>query len=206
MSKDDTIELDFGDVKELGPRSPRVPEGDYLLRVEKVEQDTSKAGNPMWVVHSVYVDGEFAGKPAPREYLALTEKALFKVFSWVQAVKGQRIPKRKLKLPNTTPTLTKAFGGKVYGAHIADGDPRVDDEGNEKVYSEVKWHLFAREVQEKRQQKAQSAEDVTASTPEPEDDEEPDTAAEETADESDEEQSEGGDVADQLESFNLDDL
>lgn len=193
----DQIELDFSDVKDFAPVARNVPKGNYLLRVEKIDVDKSKAGNPMWIVDSSFVDGAFAGQQI-REYLTLTEKALFKVKSWLEAVLGQPIPKKKMKLPNTAADLNKRFSGKIFGAHIDDGDPYVNNNGEEVTKSEIQYHLMAKDVQ--RGQTAQSAEEtVTASTPteeKPAAEPETETAAEEPS----------GDVADQLESFDLDSL
>lgn len=187
----DTLELDFSGVKDFAPRVKDVPPGNYVLKVAKIEASKSKAGNPTWVVDSVFVDGPFAGSQI-REYLTLTENALFKVKSWLEA-QGLNIGKKKVKLPNNTPDLTKQFVGKVYGANIGDGDPYVDDKGETHINSEIKYHLTVTAV--KAAAAAPAAETVTAPSPEP-------AAAPEAlaADEP------TGDVADQLESFDLDSL
>ncbi len=159
----DVIELDFTDVKDFAPIAKGVPKGNYLLKVDKIELSESKAGNPMWIVDGVFVNaGPHQGQTI-REYLALTEKALFKVKSWLDAVHGKTLPKQKIKLPNTTAALVKQFGGKVYGAHIDDGDPFTNDEGVTSTKSEVKYHLFPALVDEAANQKP--AAEVIASTP-----------------------------------------
>lgn len=198
MAEPTTVEIDFSDVKDFAPIAKDVPKGNYLLKVDKIEKAESKSGNPMWVVDAVFLEpGPFQGQTI-REYLALTEKALFKVKSWLDAIHGKKLPKQKIKLPNTTAALEKAFGGKVYGGHIDDGDPYTNDEGVTSTKSEIKYHLFAKEVE--AQKKQAPAAEVTASTPEPEA-AEPDEApaAEET---------EGAttDIAGQMEAFDLDSL
>lgn len=191
----ETIELDFSDVKEFAAWAKDVPKGNYLLKVVAVEAKQSSNSNPMWVVDSEFVDGAYAGERI-REHLTLTEKALFKVKSWLDAIHGQNLPKSKIKLPNTTAELQKRFVGKVYGAHVADGDPYVNGNGETVTKSEIKYHLFAKEVA--GQKAAPSAEQVTASTPESAPTAEPVAA--------DEPETPSGDVADQLESFDLDNL
>jgi len=192
----DAIELDFTDVKDFAPIAKEVPKGNYLLKVDKIELSKSKAGNPMWVVDSVFVNaGPHQGQTI-REYLALTEKALFKVKSWLDAVHGKTLPKKKIKLPNTTASLLKQFGGKVYGAHIDDGDPYTNDEGVTSTRSEVKYHLFPALVDEASNQTP--AAEVVASTPAPE--EEPPANAPDSAPEV------ATDVATTMEEFDLDSL
>lgn len=189
MSENTTVELDFTDVKDFGNPARNVDKGNYLLKVQSIEKQTSKAGNPMWVVTAEFVEGAHQGETL-REYLALTEKALFKVKSWLDAVHGQTLPKKKIKLPNTTPELQKKFGGRVYGAHIDDGDPRTDSNGNTVVYPEIKYHMLASVVKDAKES---ASETVTDSTPTEEPKEAP--AKEESTD-----------TAGQLEAFDLDSL
>lgn len=188
---DTTVELDFTDVKDFGNPAKDVDKGNYLLKVQTIEKQTSKAGNPMWVVTAEFVEGKHQGETI-REYLALTEKALFKVKSWLDAVHGQTLPKKKIKLPNTTPELQKKFGGRVYGAHIDDGDPRTDSSGNTVTYPEIKYHMFPALVKEQAKDAESVTEEVTTSTPT----EEPKEAPAEDS----------NDTAGQLESFDLDSL
>jgi len=225
---DETIDLDFSDVQEFAPFARNVEKGDYLLKVQSIKADTSNAGNPMWVVDAVFVEGRHQGETI-REYLALTENALFKVKSWLEAL-GKNVGKKKVKLPNTTPKLMKAFAGKTYGAHIDEGDPYVNNEGEEVTKSEVKYHLKPSEVRARRSEP--SAEDVLdSSDEEPEDDPledepeeepkpkkkatkkaakkkepEPEPEEEDTPEDDDDDDAEEGDVADQLEDFDLDDI
>lgn len=154
----EAIELDFSDVVDFGNPARNVPKGNYLLKVRKISKETSKAGNPMWVVESEFVDGANAGETI-REYLALTDKALFKVKSWLDAIHGQTLPKKKIKLPNTSAALQSKFGGRVYGAHIDNGDPRIDNSGNEVTYPEVKYHMFAALVKGEQAPEAEETEE-----------------------------------------------
>lgn len=188
----DTIEIDFGDVKDFAPIARNVPKGNYVLQVSKIEAGTSSNNNPMWIVDSSFVDGPNAGQTI-REYLALTEKALFKVKSWLEAL-GIPIGKKKVKLPNTTAELTKKFVGKTYGAHVDEGDPYTNDKGETSTKSEVKYHMPAKEVAAAQA----AAQAVTAPAPTPAPTPEPAVTPEP--------QAPVGDVADQLESFDLDDL
>jgi hypothetical protein len=189
MAEPTTVEIDFSDVKDFAPLARNVAKGNYKLKVVKIEKGTSKAGNPTWIVDSEFVDGEHAGQQI-REYLTLTEKALFKVKSFLDAIHGQRLPKKKIKLPNTSAELTKKFGGKIFGAHIDDGDPYTNGNGETVTKSEIKYHLFAAEVDaQKAQPAAEAVVESTPATPAPA-----------------EEAPVSGDVADQLESFDLDEL
>lgn len=191
----ETIELDFGDVKEFAPIARNVEPGAYVFKVAKIELTESKAKNPMWVVDAEFVEGRYAGQTI-REYLTLTENALFKVKSFLEA-QGLNVGKKKVKLPNTTPALTKAFGNKLFGGHVDDGDTYVNAQGEEVTRSEIKYHLTVNEVRRIRSQAP--AEAVTAPTPEPE----TSAPAEESTETNAEEAT---DVADQLESFDLDAL
>lgn len=206
----ETVELDFSDVQDLQPFARNVPKGNYLLKVKKIEVATSKNGNKMWVVDSEFLEGAFAGQVI-RERLTLTEKALFKVKGFLEAL-GFNVGKKKVKLPNTNEGLTKQFGGRTFGAHIDDGDPYTNSNGEEKVNSEIKFHLKEAEVraqqttapdvtappeQAAKPAKAKKAEEeAPADEPdEPSHDDSPQPAAESQ-----------DDVADQLESFDLDSL
>ena len=193
-------------MQDLQPFARNVPKGNYVLKVKKIEATKSKAGNPMWVVDSEFVDGPFAGQII-RERLALTEKALFKVKGWLESM-GFNIGRKKVKFPNTSEDLMKQFGGRTFGAHVDDGDPYVDSNGNERINSEVKFHLTVEQVKAQ----AATAEEASAEVAE-EPAEEPAEAAPEAAPESTtegeseaEETEEQKDVASQLESFDLDNL
>lgn len=199
-----TVELDFSDVQDLQPFARNVPKGNYILKVKKIEATTSKNGNQMWVVDSEFTEGPFAGQVI-RERLTLTEKALFKVKGWLEAL-GFNIGRKKIKLPNTSEELTKQFGGRVFGAHIDDGDPYVDSNGNERINSEIKFHLKAEEVKAQAATAEQAQEAVQE--PEGEAPAEPEDAPAAPAEGSEEEapSETEKDVASQLESFDLDNL
>lgn len=201
-----SIELDFSDVQDLQPFARNVPKGNYVLKVKKIESTTSKNGNPMWVVDSEFVDGPFAGQIL-RERMALTEKALFKVKGWLESM-GFNVGRKKVKLPNTSEDLMKQFGGRTFGAHVDDGDPYVDSNGNERINSEIKFHLKADEVKAQAATTEEAEEAVTEEAPKQES---PAKASEETdesttEDEDEEETTKQKDVADQLASFDLDNL
>ena len=193
MSEPTTVDVDFSDVKDFGPpRAKNVAKGNYLLKVVKIEKSLSKAKNPMWIVDSEFVDGPHQGE-GMREYLTLTEAALFKLKSFLDAVSGKTLPKSKIKLPNTSEALTKKFGGKIFGAHVDDGDPYTNNNGDVVTNSEIKYHMFPAVVKDN----AEVAEAVTASTPK---------AAPAPAPAEEAEEAPAGDTSDQLEAFDLDAL
>ena len=71
------IKLDFSNV--TGGNFEPLPAGDYKLEIEKVEEKTSKAGNPMLNVTFNVVDHEeYEGRKVFDLYV-LTEKALWKL-------------------------------------------------------------------------------------------------------------------------------
>ena len=198
----DVIELDFSDVKDFAG-SVKVPKGDYKLKVQSIELGTSKAKNPMWTVKSQFLTGPEAGATIT-ERLALTEKALFKVKSFLEAL-GVTVGKRKLKLPNTTEGLQKLIGGKEYGVHIDDGDPYTNNQGETKVNSEVKYHLKPAEFASRAALGA--ANPVTVTQTEPTAPPVSSEAAVETVTApAAEPDAPAGDTADQMESFDLDSL
>lgn len=132
-------EVDFTGVPERGPRRPRFPsgiEGDYKLKVVKVEEnEKSKAGNPQWIVTFLGLTGAVKGKKGT-EYFALVPDALWKLRDFLEAL-GLKVSGKKAKLN------PQKLVDKVVGAHIQDGEP-FGDKGI--VNGEIGYYLSAGEV------------------------------------------------------------
>ena len=107
----------------------RVAPGRYRVQVEDAEQDKSSAGNAMINLWLRVSDGsEFDGQTIV-DRLVLTEKSLFRVVGFMQAI-GLPTPKKRLKIN------VRQFIGKVLEVDIEDGDPY-----NGRVKSEVRGYL-----------------------------------------------------------------
>lgn len=85
--------IDFSNVKEASAYAPRrLPEGTYRALITKVDETTSKAGNPMWVYAISPVDHPTAVYPY---YLLLEDKHLWKLRALLLAA-GKDVPKKKV--------------------------------------------------------------------------------------------------------------
>lgn len=85
--------IDFSNVKEASAYAPRrLPEGTYRAIITKVDETTSKAGNPMWVYAISPVDHPTAVYPY---YLLLEDKHLWKLRALLLAA-GKDVPKKKV--------------------------------------------------------------------------------------------------------------
>lgn len=102
----------------------RVPEGTYRAIVDDAEMDTSKAGNPMVNVWFRIHGGEHDGATIT-DRLTITEKALFRVVGFLQAL-GYKTPKKRLQLD------IGKFIGRSLDITVRDGEPY-----NGRVKSEV---------------------------------------------------------------------
>lgn len=102
----------------------RVPEGTYKVIVDDAEPDTSKAGNPMVNLWLRIHGGDFDGQTVT-DRLTLTEKSMFRVVGFLQAI-GMKTPKKRLSLDITS------FIGRSLEVTIRDGEPY-----NGRVKSEV---------------------------------------------------------------------
>lgn len=123
----DDIIIDLSNYKDRV--GSRVAPGRYRVQVEDAEQDKSAAGNPMinlWL--RVSDGGEFDGQTIV-DRLVLTEKSLFRVVGFMQAI-GLPTPKKRFKIN------VRQFIGKVLEVDIEDGDPY-----NGRVKSEVRGYL-----------------------------------------------------------------
>lgn len=107
----------------------RVAPGRYRVQVEDAEQDKSAAGNTMINLWLRVSDGGPEDGQTIVDRLVLTEKSLFRVVGFMQAI-GLPTPKKRLKLN------VRQFIGKVLVVDVEDGDPY-----NGRVKSEVRGYL-----------------------------------------------------------------
>jgi hypothetical protein len=122
---DETM-LDLSNYKDrLGQR---VTPGRYHVMVEDAELQQAHSGNQMINVWLRVVGGEFDSLTIV-DRLVLTEKSLFRVVGFMQAI-GMPTPKKKFKLN------IRAFVGKHLEVDVEDGDPY-----NGRVKSEVRGYL-----------------------------------------------------------------
>lgn len=85
--------IDFSNVKEASTYAPRrLPEGTYRALITKVDETTSKAGNPMWVYAISPADHPTAVYPY---YLLLEDRHLWKLRALLLAA-GKDVPKKKV--------------------------------------------------------------------------------------------------------------
>ena len=122
----DDINIDLSNYKDRV--GSRVLPGRYRVFVEDVEQDKSAAGNTMINLWLRVQGGEFDGATIV-DRLVLTEKSLFRVVGFMQAI-GMPTPKKRLRVS------VRAFAGKVLDVDVDDGDPY-----NGRVKSEVRGYL-----------------------------------------------------------------
>ena len=108
----------------------RVAPDRYRVQVEDVEATKSQAGNPMVNVWFRIIGGEFDGQTIV-DRLTLSEKALFRVVGFMQAI-GLPTPKKRLKLN------IRQFVGKVLDIDVEDGEPY-----NGRIRSEVRAYIRA---------------------------------------------------------------
>jgi hypothetical protein len=106
----------------------RVVPGRYTVIVEDAESDTAKSGNPMVNLWLRVQGGEFDGATIV-DRLVLTEKSLFRVVGFMQAI-GLPTPRKRFKLN------VRAFVGKTLDIDVDDGDPY-----NGRVKSEVRGYM-----------------------------------------------------------------
>ena len=108
-----------------------VDPGRYRVLVEDAEMDKSKAGNPMVNVwYKVLTPGPFEGVTLI-DRLTITEKALFRIVGFMQAI-GLPTPKKRLRLN------LGLFIGKVLDVDVEDGEPYQG-----RVKSEIRGYLRA---------------------------------------------------------------
>lgn len=105
----------------------RVMPGTYRVQVEDAENTESTNKNPMINLWFTILEGEFAGQTVT-DRLVLTEKSLFRVVGFMQAI-GLPTPKKRIKLN------TRQFLGRTLDIEVDDGDPY-----NGRVRSEVRGY------------------------------------------------------------------
>lgn len=107
-----------------------VPPGRYTVVVDDLEQTTSKQGNPMVNLWFRIIEGPHDGATIV-DRVTVTEKALFRVVAFMQAI-GQPTPRRNLQINLNT------WLGKRLQVDVEDGEPY-----NGRVRSEVRGYMRA---------------------------------------------------------------
>ena len=121
----DDLIIDLSNYKDrLGSR---VDPGPYRVVVEDAESAESAAKNPMVNLWFRIVGGEFDGQTIT-DRLVLTEKSLFRVVGFMQAI-NLPTPKKRLKVN------IRQFVGKTLDVDVDDGDPY-----NGRIRSEVRGY------------------------------------------------------------------
>ena len=105
----------------------RVDEGTYTVYVDHAEMDKSKAGNDMILLNLQIQGGEFDGQTLV-DRLTLTDKALFRVVNFMQAL-GYPTPKKRVRI-----NLAQ-FVGKYLQVEVEDGEPYMG-----RVKSEIRGY------------------------------------------------------------------
>lgn len=141
----------------------RVPKGRYRVQIEDVEMTkTSKTNRDMITLWLRITGGEYDGYTVI-DRLTITEKALFRVVNFMQAL-NMPTPKKKLKI---TPNK---WVGRTVEIDVADGEPY-----NGTVRSEVKGYIrppkaknedTSDDFEDDDEDLTDDAEDTTADEPE----------------------------------------
>ena len=117
-----TLELDFSGTSR---RDARLPEGEYIFKIEDAKQQKAKSsGNPMIVFTLVVNHGSMTGSQVTYRQMLL-EQNLWSFRNMLEAM-GHKIPDGKIKIRLET------LVGKEVGARVADGEPY-----NNRIKSEV---------------------------------------------------------------------
>lgn len=106
----------------------RVLPDTYRVQVEDAEMTKAQSGNDMINLWFRIVGGEFDGQTVV-DRLVLTEKSMFRVVGFMQAI-GLPTPKRRLKLN------LRQFIGKTLDIEVDDGEPYMG-----RVKSEVRAYI-----------------------------------------------------------------
>lgn len=125
MANDDII-VDLSNYKDRV--GARVAPGRYRVQVEDAEPSKSQAGNGMVNLFLRVLGGEFDGATLV-DRLVLTEKSLFRVVGFMQAI-GLPTPKKRIKIN------LRQFIGKVLDVDVDDGEPY-----NGRVKSEIRGYM-----------------------------------------------------------------
>jgi len=126
MTSSDEMVIDLTNYKDRV--GTRVLPGRYRVQVEDAEPTESANKNPMINLWFRVMGGEFDGATIT-DRLVLTEKSLFRVVGFMQAI-GFPTPRRKLKLN------VRQFVGRTLDVEVDDGEPY-----NGRVRSEVRGYL-----------------------------------------------------------------
>lgn len=131
---DKAIVLDLTNFKDR--RGSRVEPGNYEVVVEDIESAKSNAGNPYLTVWlRIDSEGEHKGETL-LDRLVLTEKSLWRVVAFLQAV-NVPTPRKRLSIPY------RLLLGKRLVVTVEDGDPY-----NGTVRSEVRGYAKAAQAAE----------------------------------------------------------
>lgn len=132
----------------------RVPPGRYRVVVDDVEPDRSSAGNPMINLWLRIQGGEFDGQTLV-DRLTITEKSLFRVVGFMQAI-GLPTPKKKLQIQ------PRKFVGQKLDVDVDDGEPY-----NGRIKSEVRGYVRIPKSQQASVEEGDGLDEFSQSTSNP---------------------------------------
>lgn len=148
MAADGKVTIDLSNYKDRV--GSRVAEGTYRVLVEDAEQTEARSGNAMINLFFRIQGGEFDGATIV-DRLVLTEKSLFRVVGFMQAI-GLPTPKKKLAIS------LNQFIGKHLDIQVEDGEPY-----NGRVKSEVRGYA---KVKKSEKQDGADLDDLESTTEE----------------------------------------
>jgi hypothetical protein len=123
----DDVNIDLTNYKDrIGQR---VPPGRYRVVVDDAEVDKASTGNTMINLWLRIVGQDDYDGAIIIDRLVLTERSLFRVVGFMQAI-GMQTPKKRVKVN------TRSFIGKTLEVDVDDGDPY-----NGRVKSEIRGYL-----------------------------------------------------------------
>lgn len=118
-----------------GGGGAKVPEGDYRVKVIKIERKPSKQDNDMLVWRYEITEGKYKGKKLRPVYTVLTIDSLWKLMRVVESL-GMNADEISIKK-----TMKNALG-KESGVTVVDGE-----EYNGKIPSEIAEHITLEEYE-----------------------------------------------------------
>lgn len=129
--------INFSQLKEKASEGfPTLDEGNYQLEVKEAEFQTSKAGNPMIVLQLEEPDT----KIKVREFLALTEKAAFKVLQFLKNA-GINPPEGNIDVESDTfEDFVDSLVGAEVNAHVTIRE-YTNQEGNKQKSNNIKSYV-----------------------------------------------------------------
>lgn len=125
----DKLVIDLSNFKDR--TGSRIPEGTYRVVVDDAEQTEARSGNTMINLFLRVQGGEFDGATLV-DRLVLTEKSLFRVVGFMQAI-GLPTPRKRLQIS------LNQFVNKQLEVQVEDGEPY-----NGRVKSEVRGYAKIR--------------------------------------------------------------